>query len=104
MEGSPLRRKGAAHNYNLSDENSSQILSPLLEDKVDFGMGCRTGAPAYVAWRAGRTNLCQSQLYPTEYGLGLRCRKKSDILKHVNLSASFSFIVCGYMYCKYNLR
>ncbi len=29
---------------------SSQIHSPWPKDKVDSGIGCRTGLPAYVAW------------------------------------------------------
>jgi hypothetical protein len=31
-------------------------------------LGCRTGLPAYVAWRAGSTTLCRSQLYPPQSG------------------------------------
>jgi hypothetical protein len=30
---------------------------------------CRTGPPAYVAWRAGTTTQCQSRLYPHSQGL-----------------------------------
>ncbi len=37
----------------------SQIHSPLLEDKVDHGIGLsyRLAASPYVAWPAGTTNL-----------------------------------------------
>ncbi len=47
----------------------SQILSPWLGDKVDYGIGMSyTGPPAYVAWRAGTTTLChKSTLSPTDW-------------------------------------
>ncbi len=43
--------------------SSSQIHSPAFR--------CRTGLPAYLAWRAGPTTLCRtrSQLYPPRQGL-----------------------------------
>jgi hypothetical protein len=31
--------------------------------------GCRTGPPAYVAWRASTTTLCPSRLFPQVRGL-----------------------------------
>ncbi len=43
---------------NFGHTNSSQIHSPFLGDKSTMAWGCRTGPPAYVAWRGGTTTLC----------------------------------------------
>jgi hypothetical protein len=49
--------------------------------------GCRTGLPAYLAWRAGTTTICQSQLYPPgsgtmnlATGLLQHMRRRSDAI------------------------
>jgi hypothetical protein len=42
-------------------QTNSQILSPAVGIKLN-SKGCRTGPPAYLAWWAGTTTLCWSQL------------------------------------------
>jgi hypothetical protein len=55
-----------------SDCQCKHCISPVAKFIVpDWGyilsltpaLGCRTGLPAYAAWRAGTTTLCRSQLY-----------------------------------------
>ncbi len=69
---------GSCNRLVISFENldqvgsSSQIQSPAYR--------CRTGLPAYLAWRAGPTTLCRtrSQLYPPRQGLWIWRQKFLD--------------------------
>ncbi len=45
-------------------EFCSHIHSPWLGIQTTLAYRYRTGLPAYVAWRAGTTTLCQSRLHP----------------------------------------
>ncbi len=46
---------------------NSQSLNEGIQ--LTLAQGCRTGLPAYVAWRAGTITLCRSQLYTQSKGL-----------------------------------
>ncbi len=46
----------------------AKFIVPEWGIKSILALGCRTGPPAYVAWRAGTTILCRSQLYPPSQG------------------------------------
>jgi hypothetical protein len=45
--------------------------------------GFRTGLPAYVAWRAGTTILCWSQLYPPMVTMNLATGHRGDRLRNL---------------------
>jgi hypothetical protein len=47
----------------------AKFIVPYWGIKTTMALGCCTGPPAYVAWRAGTTTLCHShQLYPPQSG------------------------------------
>ncbi len=47
----------------------STFIVPEWGIQLAPSQGCLTGPPAYVAWRAGTTTLCQSWIYPPSQGL-----------------------------------
>jgi hypothetical protein len=55
--------------------NCGRILSPLLGDGAGYGvgLGCRTGPPRYLGWRAVTTTRRHGRLHPPVKGqeLGL---------------------------------
>ncbi len=54
MEMTQLQSMGGGGAANTA---VAKFIVPDWEDIVDFG--CRISPPAYIAWRAGTTTLCQ---------------------------------------------
>jgi hypothetical protein len=46
----------------------AKFIVPDWGDKFNSGIGCRTGPPGFIGWRAGTATLCQSRLYPPQSG------------------------------------
>jgi hypothetical protein len=44
----------------------AKFIAPERVVKLTPTLGCRTGLPVYLAWRAGTTIQCQSWLYPSQ--------------------------------------
>jgi hypothetical protein len=55
--------------YSLSPPPLLPVAKFLVPDWGSMAVGCHTGTPAYVAWRAGTTIICQSQLLSPSQGL-----------------------------------
>ncbi len=51
---------------NLARSAEAQFIVPDMEGgiKLTLTKACRTGPSGYISWRAGRTTLCHSRLYP----------------------------------------
>ncbi len=59
----------ATKNKASETDSSSHIHSPLLEDKVDYGIELSCRPASLCSLTAGTTTLCHSQLYLSSQGL-----------------------------------
>jgi hypothetical protein len=62
----------------------AKFIVPDWGNKVNSGIGFRTGPPGFIGWRAGTTTLCQSRLYPPP--------PQSGTMNLVNATAHWSTI------------
>ncbi len=74
MSVTSLRRVADSSYEHAWIQPVAKFIVSAWGDKVNCGIGCRTGPSGYKGWRAGTTTQCLSQLYPPvrDYEFGYR--------------------------------
>ncbi len=76
----------------------SQIHSPLLGDKVDYGIVLSYRPASLCILTAGTTTLCHSQLYPPSQGLWIGPVMSQQVFYNITFLSESFFSLCNPLY------